>query len=504
MSEKKNYLEELEKEASSKKIESFREEKIERIDKAPVSINPKLLIGSLVAIVVIIAAVYFLFLSPKIVMPNFIDKTDADIAAWAKQYNIENSGIVFQEEYNFDIEEGNIISQSVPADTMVSETVKITFVKSLGANPDEAVTFLNNLELASEDEIRDWIDENKLLRTKINLQFSDTISEGNVIDYELTGSEDSFVRDSSLTINISKGPEPASTITMPDFVEKNVAEVETWATSNKIDLTIVEIYTEDEAVGTVISQSVSKDTRIQQGSAVTMTVSKGKSITVGNFVDMTSDEFAIWKQDPANTGLTFIENKVYSADWTKDILSQSVAPNTQVESGTVVEIDVNIGLPRLDKSYIGSSLQTLIDWTNAERSKGADMYAGEWGSEAVYSKTYREGQIVSITCADANGKSYDCNGDLPLDARFSVVLSKGIEVVIGSTDLQDSASMVNFLASNQFTFSTQTIPGNISKLIVNGVEVSANDYIREGSTIVVQVAENQPTATTPAVVTPAP
>ena len=502
MAEQKDFLKELSKEAT--KIDSFKEEKIEKINRPGLVISTKTIVLSIIFIALLVGGYFFFTNKSGIDMPDFVGKKTEEISVWARQYEIENTGIAISEEYNFDIDKDVVISQSVEANTKVSNDVKITFVVSLGADPEEKVQMINLIG-SQENEVREWIKENKLTNTKINLVYSDKVEQGTVIEYKLKNvTEDNFTRGTNLVIDISKGEAPVGSITMEDFIEKTVAEVKSWAEKNKIELEIIETYNDTISKDMVISQSVDEGKIIKQNNTLTVTVSLGKAIRIPDFTTMSKEEYEAWKLDPKNAGLNFITHEKYNDDYSIYIMNQSVASNTMVESGTVVELDVSIGAVRLDKNYIGAPMQTLVDWCNKLRSQNTDMFAGQWGSTDVYSKTYRKGQIISMKCENSKGDTYNCDGDLPTDSRFSVVVSNGIEIVVEEKDLVDSASMVNFLATNMFPFSTTEIDGNVSELWVNGVKVSANQYIREGSSIVVKVAKElavspAPTTTPPVV-----
>ena len=81
---------------------SFQEEERIPVQKERKPVNVKLIIILAIIAVLLGVLAYFLFFAPKIEMPNFIGKTKSDVAAWAKQQGIETSGIIFEEEYNFD------------------------------------------------------------------------------------------------------------------------------------------------------------------------------------------------------------------------------------------------------------------------------------------------------------------------------------------------------------------------------------------------------------------
>ena len=127
---------------------------------------------------------------------------------------------------------------------------------SKGADPDESITFpdLMNMTLS---EVNDWVNTNKLSNTKVNVVYSDTVEADRVISYDLRSvNENNFTRGTNLTINVSKGPQPAGEVTVEDFVKKEVSEVETFAKNKKITLEITEVYHDEIESGKVVSQSI--------------------------------------------------------------------------------------------------------------------------------------------------------------------------------------------------------------------------------------------------------
>lgn len=447
MSEKKkDYLNMLAEEVDAKKSKpaSFNEEKFERIEKPKMNINPKVL-GVLAILLVGAAALsYVLFFAPKIEMPDFVGQTSTDVSIWVKQQGIKTSGIVIKEEYDFDAEEGEIIFQSVEAGTKVKEDVKITFTASKGADPNEKVDFLEDVLSLTKADIQRWINENKLTNVKINQSYSDAVEEGYVISYDLKGiSADEFTRSTNVTFNVSRGSQPAGTVTLEDFLGKTRVEVEAWAKSKKIELEVYEAYSDDKAAETVISQSIASGKTMKQGETLIITVSKGKAITLPNFAAMSEADFKEWMQENPN----IIKTTERYSDQSGYVLSQSKKAGTQVGGADdKVEVVINKGLPKLDGDYIGKSYDSLVEWCNIQRSLGADMYAGQWGSsESTYSYTYSAGTITSIQCSSySTGKVYACSGALPLDARFDVVVSKGLVVdIAGKSGLvDDSGAMI--------------------------------------------------------------
>ncbi|MBR2578476.1 MAG: PASTA domain-containing protein, partial [Erysipelotrichaceae bacterium] len=179
MADNKDFLEQF---SSKGKPDSFKEEERIPVVKEKRPVNKKLLIAAIVLLAAVLIGAYFLFLAPKIEMPDFVGKSRNDVAAWVKQQGIEPSGIIFEETYDFDTDEGIILTQSVEAGKKVKENVKLNFLVSLGADPDESIR-VPDLESMTKEEIQEWIKNNKQQKTKISTSYNEEVEENRVIDY---------------------------------------------------------------------------------------------------------------------------------------------------------------------------------------------------------------------------------------------------------------------------------------------------------------------------------
>lgn len=487
MSEKKDYLSELAKEVdSNKKIESFQEEKVERVQKPKRNINPMAIIIPGVIVLVLLIVGYFVFLAPKIEMPNFLGQTKADVSAWIKQQSIDTQGIVMKEEYNFDNDEGVIIDQSIEAGKKIKNDAIITFTASLGADPDELVDFPDNVLSLTKDDINEWISTNKLSKTKVSSAYSETVQEGYVISFDLKGIDKAdFKRGTNVTFTVSKGPQPAGTVTVEDFSTQTRAYVENWAKTKKVNVTFVESFSDKVAADGIISQSIAKDKTMKENETITITVSKGKGVTIPDLSTYTKEQFETWKTNKDNATISIVETERYS-ETGGYILSQSQKKGTKIGSGDTLEVTVNLGLPRINiENYIGKQLQDLIDWCNEERHKGSDMYAGSWASNGnePYSYTYRANQVISIACSDySTGASVSCSGNLPLDARFDVVVSKGIMYDLKAEDVASGTATADLFASLRIPFVVENANGQMydgNTLLTTGDKIyeTGHNYI---------------------------
>ena len=478
----KDFLNQIAEE--NKKPDSFKEEVRIPVKKEKKPIKPAYIIAPIVALAVIAAVVYFIGFRAKIEMPDFVGKTKQDVGQWVTQQGIEATGLVFDEEYNFDYDDGQIISQNIEAGKKVKQNVKINFTISKGADPEEEVT-LPDIANMTKAEVQAWAEENKLLKMKITTSFNETVEKDNVISFNVKGCEsDSFTRGCTLNVSVSKGPQPAGTITVGKYVDGNVSVVEDWASKNKIELNVVKVFDEKVEVGTVISQSVKEGQTIKQGETLTITVSKGKGIKVPDFSKMANQEIDQWLTK--NSTVVEVTEKYFNSD--KHIISQNVSTNGMVSSEDPLKITINLGntfylseIPGKEAVAVGQPYNKLVDFCNNVRYLGIDSYAGQWGENTeVYSETHSKGMIVSIEVSSySTGKKYSLTDRLPLDARFSVVVSKGKIITISNeagkdgdrplseNDIFVTTKVVDALATNNIPFDNNA-SGESCDLYIDG------------------------------------
>ena len=418
---------------SGKKPDSFKEEERIPVSKPKKEINPMMIIvPSVVAVIVVVALVY-IFVFPHIKVESFVGKSQNDAAAWIKQNEIESAGIVFKEEYSFDVAKGNVVSQT-PESGKVKKDAKMTFVISKGADPDELVS-LPDIKNMTKSEIESWISENKLSATKINTTYSDTVAKDEVISVDLSVDTDKFTRGTSLKINISKGPAPAGTIKVENFKGQAYSIVENWAKTKKITLKKVEAYDDDMASGLIISQSIAADKEMKEGETLTVTVSKGKGVTVPNFLKMSETEYNTWKDTNTGENAIQVKEKVYYSTSDSYVIKQSVSAGTTIAQSEVVIVTINKGdgfylneaLTALGYDYVegATSYDRLDDWSYKAKEIGLNaqvhMYTGNY-----VASDKPKGTILKIEYAkDEDGNKYSMNEKLPLDVRIFCSVSSG-------------------------------------------------------------------------------
>ena len=420
---------------SSDKPNSYQEEELQKIEKKPIKIDKKVVIISAVIVLLLIVAGYFLFFAPKIVVPDFNGKAMSELNAWVKQNEIETGKIVINEEYSLEYDENIIIDQSIDAGKKIKKDTALTFTVSKGADPDEVISF-PDLMYMNYDEVKSWISENKLQKTKVNTVYSDSVEENMVISYDLKNvNENNFTRGTNLTINVSKGKAPAGQITIEDFKGKVYEEVETWAKNKKINLVKQETYSDTIDIGKVVSQSIDPNTTVSEQSELIVTVSKGKAVKIPNLVGYDANMLEAWLAQDENR-VTPIKKTIYSNEPEGTVLSQSIAAGTNVDQNSVLELEISAYLPGLfmegesSQSLYGMDYISLTSKIDKWNSNGANIAIGKWMGEECSDTYPTEGSIIDFECQDGNGNKlpYDVNGcarPLPLNAKISLKVSSG-------------------------------------------------------------------------------
>ena len=180
---------------------------------------------------------------------------------------------------------------------------------------------------------------------------------------------------------------------------------------------------------------------------------------------MNKEEIEAWAAK--NNIVPTVTTKYSNSD--SHVLSANVKAGQTISSSDDVQITLNAGKyfyaadeGLKDRLTVGGYANRLEDWCNEKRSKGIDAFAGNWSeSSAVYSEKYEKGQIVSYEISSySSGGKYDINDRLPLDVRFSIVVSKGKYYKLGNiftneTDSEKAATvndLIKYLAEQNITF----------------------------------------------------
>ncbi len=464
----KDFLSQL---VSDEKPESFKEEERIKISETKKPFNLKVFLAIFLPLISGIALLLFLFLSPKIKMLDFVGKNKNELLNFLRQQEIDFNGVIINEEYSLEYDKDIVIYQSVVSNKKISKKEKLNFTVSKGADPDESIN-LPDLKSMNKTQINNWISENKLSGTKVNIVYDDNVADGEIIKYELKGEESEFKRNTQLTITISKGKAPAGKVVVPEFKGKNVDDYSEELKKKKLNTQTVGVYDDKIVENQVVSINAEVGKSVDEGATIIINYSKGKAVIVPDFTKMSKEEYNKKKNE-----FNIIENTIYSES-NKFILNQSVNSGSKIGVRDLISLTINSGKPKIsefaENGLVGVNIHDVYDWINNVNAKSDnyDLAAGEWGNSRIYSKDYEKDMIISYSChIYESGKSVDCHRPLEKHTRISVVVSAGKIYPFATKDKNGIAvgvdEFMNFLSTSKIYFTT----GEGSKIETSDINV---------------------------------
>lgn len=318
----------------------------------------------------------------KIEIPDFDQSwSKTSITRWLDQYSIDNFTIKYIKDEN--VEEDYMISYRLigaKADDFTrSSEIEFTIRE---IEDDETVTmqdFLNRSLL----EVDIWTKQNGV-EYEYSYEASSIYAQDKIISQSIDPDDEMNVND-TLRIVISTG---SSEVTVNDFLNRTVSEVDTWAKNNKINYTLDHefstVYPEDK----IISQSILPGDTIEPGSTIEFTVSKGEKVIVPDFSRIALDDINEYMDD-----FDIDLKEVYQSSKAKDkFISQSISAGSEVTKGSDITLKYSLGNSIYLSDHTNMNIVELEDWIYEVNQAGANLVLKV---TEVTDSEYEKGKIIT-------------------------------------------------------------------------------------------------------------
>ncbi len=292
----------------------------------------KVLIGA--TLLTIIGFLIVLYNTPATVTVPDVRGQTLEVA----KEKIETSGLkvgTVTEEESSDVEEGTVLRTNPAANSSKREGSTVDIVLASA----EAVTVPD--VVGQDASVAQQELENAGFTVKRKEEYSDSVESGTVIKTDPIA-ESSKAKGSSVTIVVSKGPQPT---TVPDVVGKSqeVASQEL-KTAGFLVGDITQEYSDTLAEGVVISTNPTVGSSLTKGSTVNLIVSKGPAITMPDFGVM-KYSYAEARRQLQNLGVSVStiekqEDSSYAATTSDMVVGQYPAAGSTIDGTVTLYVSV--------------------------------------------------------------------------------------------------------------------------------------------------------------------
>lgn len=476
-----------------------------------------------------------------IYIPDFINHDYEEVIEWSNQYNIELKAL---HEYSDTVEYNHVIMQEYGVTTLVSDIKSLTVTISDGPSPYKDI-IIPNFTGFKYDDVMKYIKENHLTNVEIDFQISDKdrdtvieqIGSGSMkrndlikfifsygeeieteavkdlknlslfeatsylkrigVKYEIEYSFSDKVNKNyiisqdkinevveNIKLVVSKGNE----ITVPDLSKMTTTDITKWAISNNIKLKFEEVYNKEYESGKIIKVSHEENSKIEEGTEITITISKG-SIIMPEIKDLS--EFKLWA---TTNNISYHENYEFSTTIKNgELISSTPKTGEKLTENDTIVLTISKGrsvtipnLIGLSKNEITNKCKNagvsctfkyggLTESTNKDvsisQSKKSGLTVSEGSNVTI---TLSSGIIEKVTIPSFNGKSKSeisstcSNLGLVCNFNYSSTFSntqKDICISQDKTGKVNKGTTVNItLSKGQATTYTVVIDGSLLSL----------------------------------------
>lgn len=246
---------------------------------------------------------------PNVEVVDFTSMSEEEIKTWASDNKLSEK-IEFQYEYDNEIEEGNIIYQSIKA----GETIDDKLIVIISKGPELFEIPVSSL--TSKEEANKWFNDNSFTNIKYEEDPDSELEAGKVISISPLKAKLS----DEITVKISSRVVSSK---VPNFKTMSLNNIKNWSSENDVKIEY-EYVSSTEKKDTVLSQSISEGSSLDSAKTIKLTLSNGdnkKTATIpGNLLGMDPEKFLKQLKDLGFSNFVKDEKTYFSATSKKGMI----------------------------------------------------------------------------------------------------------------------------------------------------------------------------------------
>ena len=393
------------------------------------------------------------------IVDDFTNETIANVIKWANENDIKLNQ---NYEYSDNVDDGNIIMQSIEPGTVLKLVDEITVTISNGPNYDKEL-ILKAWVGRNVDDLIEYINENHLNNTEINFEINNDIERDSIINQSIKGE---IKRNTPIKFAVSLGKaNELNDLDIDDIENKTLFDATLYLKRNGIRYEISYDFSDLVKKNRVISQSIKKGNRVSlKKDTVKLVISKGKEIKVPDFGKASVDEVVDWIIDN-NLKVDFSEKYSKDVDEGK-IISLNVKTGDSITEGTKVIIVTSKGaltVPSFKSLNDAKSWASNNGVTITEKYEYSDKARG-----SIISQSIKEGEKIdpvkdAITITLSNGS--------PSIVPYVIGKDRGtVQSLCNNTGLNCSFYYTGYSSQARDTATTQSLYSGAK--VLNGTYMS--------------------------------
>lgn len=211
---------------------------------------------------------------------------------------------------------------------------KVTMISVVGMNVDDAKKALNDIGLG----------------TRVTKEESDTYEVDQVISQDVEEGEEVDMY-STIALVVSSG---SNGVAVPNVIGQEEAAAKSTLEAAGFKVTVTQASSDSVQEGLVISQDPTADSKAESGATITLTVSTGPEVKKVKVPDLRGMTESAAKSKLAEVGLNCgTVSETYSDTVTEGcVVSQSYSPDSEVDEGTSVNIQLSVGPEKHTYKYV--------------------------------------------------------------------------------------------------------------------------------------------------------